>query len=50
MEERGVLMEGERVPDQRFLAGCEELIDPRQHGFIDETSCTTQTIPSFKYE
>ena len=35
----------ERCIKTELLAICEESIDPRQHGFVNHKSCTTQMIP-----
>ena len=39
----------EKCIKKELLAECEGLIDPRQHGFVNSKSCTTQMVP-FIYE
>lgn len=39
----------ERCIRKQLFAVCEELIDPRQHGFLNSKSCTTQMVP-FTYD
>ena len=39
----------ERCIKKELFASCESLLDPRQHGFMNEKSCTTQMIP-FTYD
>ena len=35
----------ERCIQREFFSVCEQLLDPRQHGFVNNRSCTTQMIP-----
>ena len=35
----------ERCIRKLLLNSCEQLIDPRQHGFTNAKSCTTQIVP-----
>ena len=35
----------ERCIKTKLLAECEEYLDPRQHGFVNGKSCTTQMVP-----
>ena len=35
----------EKCIKKELLAECEGLIDPRQHGFVNSKSCTTQMVP-----
>ena len=35
----------ERCIKKSLYSACEDLLDPRQHGFINDRSCTTQMIP-----
>ena len=35
----------ERCIKSTLFAACSDLLDPRQHGFINDRSCTTQMIP-----
>ena len=39
----------ERCIRKELLNSCEQLIDPRQHGFTNAISCTTQMVP-FTYD
>ena len=39
----------ERYIKKQLLGACEEFIDSRQHGCIDEKSCSTQMLP-FTYD
>ena len=35
----------ERCIKKELLATCEPCLDPRQHGFVNNKSCTTQMVP-----
>ena len=35
----------ERCIQRELFSVCEQLLDPRQHGFVNNRSCTTQMIP-----
>ena len=35
----------ERCIQKELLCKCRNLIDPNQHGFVNDKSCTTQLIP-----
>ena len=35
----------ERCIKKELLAACGQFLDPRQHGFVSEKSCTTQMVP-----
>ena len=35
----------ERCIQRELFAVCAPLLDPRQHGFVNDKSCTTQMIP-----
>ena len=35
----------ERCIRKELFAACEEFLDPRQHGFVNDKSCTTQMVP-----
>ena len=35
----------ERCIKRELFSACSDLLDPRQHGFVNEKSCTTQMIP-----
>ena len=39
----------EKCITNQLFAACEDLLDPRQHGFLKSKSCTTQMIP-FTYD
>ena len=39
----------EKCIRKEILAACDHLLDPRQHGFVNEKSCITQMVP-FTYE
>ena len=39
----------EKCIRQELSNACDELIDPRQHGFMNAKSCTTQMVP-FTYD
>ena len=39
----------EKCTRKELFAACENLLDTRQHGFINEKSCTTQMVP-FTYD
>ena len=35
----------ERCIKKELLSACNDSIDPRQHGFVDDKSCMTQMVP-----